>query len=157
MRRASVPTRARMTRQQRQQIQKLPANFEKGKAVSKRILSFGILIALIAFGAGYAVAQVAMKTGRTPQFENAEVKVWRSVIAPNSPLPFHRHEHPRVLIALEGGTMKLLEDNGATETHAWESGNAYWLPANTPGTLHQGINMSDKPIVVIVVELQKAN
>ncbi len=31
---------------------------------------------------------------------------------------------------------------------------AYWLDANAPGTLHQDINVGDKPIEVMVVELE---
>jgi quercetin dioxygenase-like cupin family protein len=91
-----------------------------------------------------------------PQFENEEVKVWKSVIMPNSPLPLHRHEHPRVLIALVGGTMKIVEQDGSSETHDWQSGKSYWLPANPPGTLHSDVNAGDKPIEVMVVELKRA-
>ena len=113
--------------------------------------------ATIAFIAGFSVAQTKTQTGREPQFENAEVKVWKSLVLPNNPLPFHRHEHPRVIIALNGGTMKILEETGQSEVHEWQTGKAYWLPANPPGTRHQDVNVGDKPIEVMVVELQKAN
>ena len=111
----------------------------------------------VAFVAGFAVAQTMTQTGREQLFENAEVKVWKSLVLPNNPLPLHRHEHPRVIVALKGGTMKVLEENGQSETHEWENGKAYWLPANAPGTQHQDVNMGDKAIEVVVVELQKAN
>lgn len=114
----------------------------------------GSAIALLSFGAGLAFAQSAGQTGRTPQFENADVKVWKSVIAPNNPLPLHRHEHPRVLIALKGGTMDIREEDGQSDVQKWEDGKAYWLPANPPGTRHQDINTSSTPIEVIVVELK---
>jgi hypothetical protein len=78
------------------------------------------------------------------------------VVLPNDPLPLHRHEHPRVIIALAGGTMKILENSGQSEIHQWQTGKAYWLPSNPPGTLHQDINVGEKPIEVIVVELQNA-
>jgi beta-alanine degradation protein BauB len=117
---------------------------------------FVMLLTTAAFAAGFALAQTASKTAREPQFENAEVKVWKSVVLPNDPLPLHRHEHPRVIIALAGGTMKILEDSGRSEIHPWQSGKAYWLPSNPPGTLHQDINIGEKPIEVIVVELQNA-
>ncbi|HEY2682782.1 MAG TPA: hypothetical protein VGI93_04675 [Steroidobacteraceae bacterium] len=117
---------------------------------------FALAGAVLAFCAGFAVAQAVSKTGREAQFDNADVKVWKSLILPNSPLPMHRHEHPRVIVALAGGTMKLLEDNGKSELHQWQTGKAYWLPANAPGAQHQDINVGDKPIEVMVVELQKA-
>lgn len=116
--------------------------------------ALGLAIALMSFGAGLAFAQSAAQTGRTPQFENADVKVWKSVIAPNNPLPLHRHEHPRVLIALKGGTMNILEEDGRSDIQKWEDGKAYWLPANPPGTRHQDVNTSATPIEVIVVELK---
>jgi hypothetical protein len=114
-----------------------------------------IFAAAAAFTAGFAIAQT-MQTGREPQFDNGEVKVWKSLVLPNNPLPFHRHEHPRVIIPLKGGTMKILEESGQSELHEWQSGKAYWLPANAPGARHQDVNVGDKPIEVMVVELQKA-
>jgi quercetin dioxygenase-like cupin family protein len=116
-----------------------------------------LILAAVAFTAGFAVAQTMTQTGREPQFENSEVKVWKSLVSPNSPLPFHRHEHPRVIIALTGGTMKILEETGQSQLNEWQTGKAYWLPANAPGTRHQDVNVGNKPIEVMVVELQKAN
>ena len=92
------------------------------------------------------------RTQRIPQFENAHVKVWKSIVLPNQPLPPHRHEHGRVIIALQGGTMKIAEVSGATETQVWETGKAYWLPANPPGTMHTDVNVGKKAIEVMVVE-----
>jgi quercetin dioxygenase-like cupin family protein len=123
----------------------------------KMVKNAGYLMAVVgsAFFAGFAVAQALTQTGREPQFENDAVKVWKSLVLPNSPLPLHRHEHPRVIIALQGGTMKILEESGQSETYEWQTGKAYWLEANAPGTHHQDINVGDKPIEVMVVELQK--
>jgi len=116
------------------------------------------LLLCVAFALGVLASQQnAAQTGRTPQFENDEVKVWKSLIMPNSPLPAHRHEHPRVIIALAGGTMKIVEQDGSSAIHEWRSGQAYWLPANSPGTLHSDVNTGDKPIEVMVVELEKAH
>ena len=95
-------------------------------------------------------------TQRFPQFENEEVKVWKSVVYPNAPLTMHRHDHPRVIIALKGGTMKILEESGQSELHEWQTGHAYWLPANPPGTRHQDVNVGTEPIEVVVVELKNA-
>jgi quercetin dioxygenase-like cupin family protein len=119
------------------------------------LLSF---VAMLGFAwVALASQQGAMQTERIPQFENDEVKVWKSIIAPNSPLPLHRHDHPRVISALVGGTMKIVEQNGSSETHVWETGKSYWLPANAPGTLHTDVNIGNNPIEVMVVELKKAN
>lgn len=94
-------------------------------------------------------------TQRIAQFENDDVKVWKSVVVPHAPLTMHRHEHGRVIIALKGGTMKIVEQTGKSEAHVWETGKAYWLPANAPGTMHADVNAGDQPIEVMVVELKK--
>ncbi|HTB95395.1 MAG TPA: hypothetical protein VK716_00180 [Terracidiphilus sp.] len=99
-------------------------------------------------------AQQLSQTQRIPQFENDTVKVWKSVVLPNAPLTMHRHEHPRVIIALRGGTMKIVEDKGGSEDHVWETGKAYWLPSNEPGTMHADVNAGKEPMEVMVVELE---
>lgn len=118
----------------------------------------GRAVVLMAFLLGAAAAmysqQVAIQTQRIAQFENEDVKVWKSVILPNAPLTMHRHEHPRVIVALSGGTMNIVEQNGPTEQHVWETSKAYWLPANPAGTAHADVNAGDKPIEVMVVELK---
>ena len=97
------------------------------------------------------------QTRRIPQFENDEVKVWKGIVMPNEQLTMHRHEHPRIIIPIVGGTMKIVQKSGGVETHQWESGKAYWLSSDPPGTLHADVNGGDKPIEVIAVELKKAN
>lgn len=94
------------------------------------------------------------ETRRTPLFENDHVKVWKSVIVPGQPLPLHRHEHGRVIVALRGGTMRIAEIPGTPETQVWETGKAYWLAANPPNTMHSDINVGNQPIEVMVVEVK---
>jgi beta-alanine degradation protein BauB len=94
---------------------------------------------------------------RTPQFENEDVAVWRTVVPPNAPLTMHTHQHPRVIVALAGGTMKVVYEDGTSEMHEWETGKAYWLPASEGQKRHADVNTGTKPIEVMVVELKKAN
>jgi len=113
-------------------------------------VSLALVVVLLAEASSSSTTQD--KTQRIPQFENAHVKVWKSIVLPNQPLAPHRHEHGRVIIALQGGTMKIAEVSGASETQVWETGKAYWLPANAPGTMHTDVNVGNKPIEVMVVE-----
>lgn len=104
------------------------------------------------------ISQVEHKVAqsqRTPQFDNDAVKVWKTVVLPNQPLAMHHHDHPRIIIALSGGTMNIVDPSGHVEPHIWETGKAYWLPANPPNTLHSDVNAGDKPMEVMVVELEK--
>ncbi len=122
----------------------------------KALLIRGLVLVVMAFGpfAVMGSQQSEAQTQRFPQFENEDVTVWRSLVLPNSPLTMHRHDHPRVIIALSGGTMKIVEQSGASEQHVWETRKAYWLPANPPNTMHADVNAGDKPIEVMVVELK---
>ncbi len=106
--------------------------------------------------AALVVAQQNPGTQRIPQFENSEVRVWKSIIAPRQPLSMHRHDHPRAIIALSGGSLKIVKQSGESKTVVWETGKAYWLPADPPGELHADVNDSDRVIEVMVVELQKS-
>jgi len=114
---------------------------------------------VLGLGASAVISQMKPTgpvTERFPQFDNEDVKVWKTIVQPNQPLTMHHHDHPRVIIALSGGTMNLVDPSGKTvESHVWETGKAYWLPANPPNTLHADVNMGTKPIEVMVVELQK--
>ena len=94
-------------------------------------------------------------TQRTLQFENEEVAVWKAVVPPNAPLAMHTHQHPRVIIALTGGIMKVVNEDGTSEMHRWDTGKAYWLPLSEGLKRHADQNTGSKPIEVMVVELKK--
>ena|SRR5882757_3872212 len=123
------------------------------KPIFKRALAVAVMLS----GAFVVMRsqQSGTQTQRIPQLQNDDVKVWKTVVMPNSPSAMHRHDHPRVIIALCGGTMKIVDQGGAAEAHTWETGKAYWLPANPPNTMHADVNAGDKPIEVMVVELEK--
>ena len=85
------------------------------------------------------------------------MKVWKTTILPNAPLSMHRHEHPLVPVALEGGSVKIVQQSGASSKHQWDAGKAYWLPADPPNQPHVRIVEGNKPIEgMAVVELKSA-
>jgi hypothetical protein len=98
----------------------------------------------------------ASGTRREPQFENEDMKVWKSIILPNQPLTQHRHDHGRALIALTDGQLQVVDPAGTVkETYNWEKGKAYWLGKDPAGQTHADVNRTTKTIEVIVVELKK--
>jgi beta-alanine degradation protein BauB len=116
-----------------------------------------VLLCLSAFASGSiaTVAQQQLQTRREPQFENSELKVWKSIIMPNQPLSQHRHEHGRALVALTDGELKVVDPSGKLlDTYRWEKGKAYWLGKDPAGQTHADVNDTGKPIEVIVVELK---
>lgn len=102
-------------------------------------------------------AQVAADqvTRRIPQFENEYVEVWKSIIMPDQPLSMHRHDNPRAIIALRGGTLTVVNDAGEERDMTWETGSAYWLDADAPGEMHGDVNRGSEPVEVIVVQLKQ--
>lgn len=124
------------------------------KALIRAALAAGTVL-LFGFAGWTHSRQNAAQTQRVPQFENEDVKVWKSVILPNQPLTMHHHDHPRVIIALKGGSVEIVDQSGAKESHVWETAKAYWLPANPPNRQHADVNIGDQPVEVMVVELEK--
>lgn len=120
------------------------------KFASHAVVAISVLVGTVA-----VMRSQQPGTQRFPQFENDDVRVWKSVVYPDAPFTMHRHDHPRVIIALKDGTMKIVEKSGSSEEHAWETGRAYWLPANAPGTQHADVNARKEHIEVMVVELEK--
>jgi quercetin dioxygenase-like cupin family protein len=106
-------------------------------------------------GLAASAAEPPAGTRRIPQLENESVRVWKSVIAPRQPLSLHRHESGRVIVALTGGTLKVVKESGEARTVTWEAGHAYWLPADPPGEKHGDLNEGPDPIEVMVVELKR--
>ncbi|MDE3045867.1 MAG: hypothetical protein KGJ02_04400 [Verrucomicrobiota bacterium] len=93
------------------------------------------------------------QTHRVFQFENEHVRVWKTVIMPRQPLKMHRHDCSRVVVGLKGGSLTKIEESGETSELKFESGKAYWLTEDPPGTRHADVNESDEPIEVMVMEL----
>ena len=115
----------------------------------------GVMVVGGVFAAGVAVGQQTSASRREPQFENSEVRVWKSIIMPNQPLALHRHDHGRTIVTLKGGTLDVVDAKGATmEKMTWETGKAYWLDADKAGTQHGDLNKGKESMEVIVVELK---
>lgn len=96
------------------------------------------------------------QTARTPEFSNAEVNVWQTVIYPakNQILKLHRHEFNRVLVAFDSGTLKITNDKGKTHLLTLAKDHAYYLQKDIPGELHMDENISQSPIKVMVIEIK---
>jgi hypothetical protein len=120
-------------------------------------LNRALALAAVALSLFAAVrAQVAAsQSQRVDQFQNDAVKVWRTTVLPHQPLALHRHDHPRVIVALSDGTMDLVDSAGTHDIHVWQKDHAYWLPAMPPGALHSDVNAGNAPLEVMVVELER--
>ena len=125
--------------------------------MKSRLMMSGVVAAVFVAGVAVgALQQQATGTRREPQFENSNVRVWKSIIMPNQPLALHRHDFGRTIVALKGGTLDVVDKDGKTmKQMVWETGKAYWLDADPPNEQHGDLNRTKEPIEVIVVEMRK--
>ena len=117
------------------------------------------LACLLCFAAGagavWAQQRAQGTSRREPQFENAHMSVWKSIIMPKQPLTLHRHEHGRALVALTDGRLKVVDKDGKLlNTYELKAGRAIWLGVDPPGQLHADVNDGSTPVEVIVVQLK---
>lgn len=115
-----------------------------------------LVLAIVLIPFATLTSQQSSQPQRIPQFENDDVKVWKTTVLPNAPLSMHTHDHPRVIVALSGGTMKIVYEDGTSEMHQWDTGKAYWLSLEEGKKRHADANVGNKPVEVMVVELKKA-
>ena len=97
-------------------------------------------------GAGVMWAQQQGGSRREPQFENSEMKVWKSIVMPKQPLTLHRHEHGRALVALTNGQLNVVDKDGKRlDQYKLTKGTAIWLGVDPPGQMHADVNDGTQP------------
>ena len=115
--------------------------------------SFLTALFLLALGGGPSLH--AATTHREKQFENKDVTVWKTTITPHHPLKMHRHDHPRVVVALTDVTLTVMNDQHKTHSILLKKGQSTFLKADQLGELHGDTNTSKYPEEVIVIEVKK--
>lgn len=93
-------------------------------------------------------------THHVSQFQNERVKVWKSVIFPNEPVDFHRHEFGAVIVGLNSGTLNRVYENGETEVFTIDQGCSYWLSPEKEFLMHSDVNVGKRPLEVMIVEMR---
>jgi quercetin dioxygenase-like cupin family protein len=88
------------------------------------------------------------------QFENEQVRVSRVAMAAGEEMGLHRDENPRIVIGLQGGTIKRIERDGSANEIHFPKGGAVFLEADPVGEIHRAVNISDHVVEVVVVELK---
>lgn len=109
---------------------------------------------LSCFMLGISLTYAAPATQRSMQISNDRVNVWTTTINPDQPLKMHRHEHQRVLVALDNGELEIENDKHQIHYLKLQQGQAYFLDKDIPGELHTDKILGEKPIIVVVVELK---
>lgn len=85
------------------------------------------------------------------EFENSRVRVLRVKVGPHEKTVMHSHPDA-VIVVVSGGKTRFTLPGGKTEDTDLAAGDTRWTPATT----HQGENMSDQALEVVVIELKRA-
>jgi quercetin dioxygenase-like cupin family protein len=120
----------------------------------RSLLLSALAISTFLHGEDSTPSSTQSQTHRIPQIENEHVRVWKTVIMPHQPLKMHRHDCPRVVVALKGGALMKIKETGEFSDLVFETGKAYWLDKDPPNTRHADVNQSEEPIEVMVIEIR---
>ena len=86
------------------------------------------------------------------KFDNDAVRVLKITDVPHKKSTLHKHELNRVMIYLTAGDLDVTAENGKVEHQHWKAEQVAWSPA---GGLHTSENVSEKPLVIVEVELKR--
>ena len=92
----------------------------------------------------------------TLELENPDTHVWKAQIPPKQATVMHRHNHPRVVVALTGGDVRIVKQSGQSQVVRWQTGKAYWLPADAPGEYHSYANDGARLVEFMYIEFEKS-
>jgi hypothetical protein len=84
------------------------------------------------------------------EFENDQVRVFRVHIGPHETTPMHEHQLHRVMVYLTDASVQSTGPDGKTDLTPHKAGDI----AEGGAMKHTELNMTDKPVEVIVTELK---
>jgi len=115
----------------------------------------GVVIGILGTTAltSYVSARTAEKNSSRIILENDLVRVKEAIFMPGDKHPgMHAHEYAHVGVPLDDGKLTFHYPDGKSETMEVKSGKAGFREANVT---HEAINMGDKPLRVIEVEIKR--
>lgn len=90
--------------------------------------------------------------GQQILFENDHVRVWEVRLEPGDVQEWHQHDHPYLIVAIEGASNRMEFLDGAEERHMLEiAGRVVYREA---GTVHKLVNEGQTRYVNRLVELK---
>ncbi|PHM65466.1 hypothetical protein Xsto_02044 [Xenorhabdus stockiae] len=99
---------------------------------------------------------LACSTHSTFYFENKNAKVKSSHICPKGELPFHSHQHPRVIVSDRDGELDVVYESGRTDKIILKKGIPVYLDTKQGLEPHKDINPGTHLLNITVVELMSA-
>jgi quercetin dioxygenase-like cupin family protein len=91
------------------------------------------------------------EVGQKIIFENETIRVWEIVLEPGERQPAHRHDHPYVVITIEGSSNVIETASGERREVEEATGGVVF---RAPGEVHTLTNVGDRRYVNRLVELK---
>lgn len=88
------------------------------------------------------------------EVDKENVSIVRVVIFPQEEIGLHRHDYPKIAIALQGGVMTRVEEDGRESEVEFPTGVAVYRPADPEGELHRAVNRSDQTIELLLIQIK---
>jgi mannose-6-phosphate isomerase-like protein (cupin superfamily) len=125
---------------------------KEGKRMVNVILVF-LATATLATPAWAAAEK--QQTVRKDYYSSSRYHVWQTTIYPGHAraLKMHRHDYDRMVFVNQGGTLKIVTNDGKSRLLPLKEGEVYFFPKDLPNELHSDENVSKKPIKVVVTEI----
>jgi hypothetical protein len=89
-----------------------------------------------------------------PLFENDQICVAHAKIQSNEEIGLHRDAYPQIIIALKGGTITRLEEDGRITDVQFPTGVAVARNPDPENQLHRSVNKSSQPIELMIFQLK---
>jgi hypothetical protein len=89
--------------------------------------------------------------------DDEQVKCWVEHVPPGEHRPLHTHRHPWITVVLSGAYVESLDEHGnQIKAGALMSGQIVHNAVSVPPLRHYVRNLSDRPLIMVAVELRQA-
>ncbi len=89
------------------------------------------------------------------QFENNQICVSKVKVLPHEKIDEHRDNYSQMIIALKGGTITRIEQDGRLIDVEFPTGGTVFRKADPEGEVHQAVNNSSEAVELIVIQLKE--
>ncbi len=88
------------------------------------------------------------------QFENDQVLIYRVVIGPGEEIGLHRDAVAKMVLALRGGTITRIEEDGRESEVEFPTGQVIYRSVDPENERHRSVNRSDCPIELVMIQMK---
>ncbi|QVL56241.1 MAG: hypothetical protein KFB95_03315 [Simkaniaceae bacterium] len=89
------------------------------------------------------------------QFENDQICVSKVKVLPHEKIDEHRDDYSQMIIALKGGTITRIEQDGRLIDVDFPTGATVFRKADPEGELHRAVNNSSETVELIVIQFKE--